>query len=334
MTLDCERRRLLRGAAAAGLGLSLGSAARAQSEFPKGTIRMIVPFPAGGSTDLLARLIGQGIAARNGQPVVIENRGGASGMIGTNAIAKSAPDGLNYGLTTVSSIVTAPFVHDKVPYDVDKEIAFVTLIATVPMVLAVHPSVPVRSAQELVRWLKANRGKASYGSVSLGHYGHVATAHLNDSLDAAMVHVRYKGEAQMLQDLLANQLPLSFVTIATSKAHVEAGKLRLLGITGTRRHSSMPELPTLAEQGLDDDVYKMNPGWIGVIAPARTVPAMIQRMATEVVAVARDPSIADKIQSWGMDFVGSSPEGYVEAYKREKVTWHKLLRQANVQPES
>ncbi|MEI8305366.1 MAG: tripartite tricarboxylate transporter substrate binding protein [Burkholderiales bacterium] len=328
------RRAFLRHGAALGASLSLSRVAQAQSDWPRGPIRFIVPFPAGGSTDMLARLLGQGISARLGQPVVVDNRGGAGGMIGTNGIAKSAPDGLNFGLTTVSSIITAPFIYDKVPYDVDKEIGFVSLIATVPMVLAVNPAVPVNTAPELLQWLKANKGKASYGSVAVGHYGHVAAAHLNDSLDAGMAHVRYKGEAQMLQDLLANQLPLSFVTIATAKPHVDIGKLRLVGITGNRRHAAMPTVPTLAEQGLTDEVYRMNPGWIGVIAPAKTPAPIMHRMSAEIVAAAKDPAVAQKIFSWGMDFVGSTPEAYLEAYRREKITWHRLLKQANVQPES
>jgi tripartite-type tricarboxylate transporter receptor subunit TctC len=307
--------------------------ARAQQDWPQSPIKVIVPFPAGGSTDMLTRLIGRGVSARVGQPVLVDNRGGAGGMIGTGAIAKSPPDGYHFGMTTVSSIVTAPFLYEKVPYDVDREITFVTLLCTVPMVLAVHPSVPVDTAPELMQHLRRNRGKLSYGTVAVGHYGHVASEHINVTNDAAMVHVPYKGEAQMLQDLLANQLPLSFVTIATAKPHVEAGKLKLVAITGTKRHQAMPNVPTFAEQGLDADVFKMNPGWIGMIAPAKTPPAVVQRMSSEVVAAAREPEVSERIAAMGMNLVGSTPEAYTEAYRAEKVSWQKLLTQAGVRPQ-
>ena len=137
----------------------------------------------------------------------------------------------------------------------------------------------------------------------------------------------------MLQDLLANLLPLSFVTISTAKPHVEAGRLRLLAITGTRRHPSMPNVPTFAEQGLDADVYKMNPGWIGLGAPAKTPAAIMKRMATETVAAARDPEVAERITALGMDFVGNTPEAFVETYRAEKPIWQKLLKQAGIRPE-
>lgn len=327
------RRRFIGQAGAAGLALGLGAQARAQQAWPQSPVKVIVPFPAGGSTDLLTRLVGRGVSARIGQPVVVDNRAGASGMIGTGAIAKSPPDGHHFGMTTVSSIVTAPFLYEKVPYDVDSEIAFVSLLCTVPMVLAAHPSLPVRTAPELMEHLRRNKGKLSYGTVSIGHYGHVATEHMNVRNDAGMVHVPYKGEAPMLQDLLGNQLPLSFVTIATAKPHVEAGKLRLLAITGTKRHSSMPDVPTFGEQGLQDEVYAMNPGWIGMIAPAKTPADIVRRMSSEVVAAAREPEVFERIASMGMDFVGSTPEAYLEAYRAEKRTWQKLLAQAGVRPQ-
>jgi tripartite-type tricarboxylate transporter receptor subunit TctC len=148
-----------------------------------------------------------------------------------------------------------------------------------------------------------------------------------------MVHVPYKGEAPMLQDLVAGQLPLSFVTIATAKPQVDAGKLRLPAITGTRRHPSMPNVPTFAEQGLDADVFKMNPGWIGIGAPAKTPPAIVRRMATELVAAARDPEVAERIAALGMDFVGGTPEAFAEVYRVEKPVWQKLLKGAGIRPE-
>jgi tripartite-type tricarboxylate transporter receptor subunit TctC len=327
------RRQFIHQAGAAGLAVSLGGPAWAQGDWPQNIVKIVVPYPAGGATDILARLIGRGLATRLGQQVLVDNRAGAGGMIGTGAMAKSAPDGYTFGIILVSTVITAPFLFEKVPYDTDRDIGFVTLLATVPMVLAVHPSLPVHTAPELMQYIKRNKGKLSYGSVATGHYGHVASEHINASYDGGMVHVPYKGEAPMLQDLLANLLPLSFVTISTAKPHVEAGKLRLLAITGTRRHPSMPNVPTFAEQGLDADVYKMNPGWIGLGAPAKTPAAIMKRMATETVAAARDPEVAERITALGMDFVGNTPEAFVETYRAEKPIWQKLLKQAGIRPE-
>lgn len=333
MTATAARRRFLHQASAAGLTLGLGSAAHAQAEWPQSPVRLIVPFPAGGATDILARLIGRGLSARLGQQLIVDNRAGAGGMIGTGALAKAAPDGQTFGIIIVSTVITAPFLFEKVAYDTDRDLGFVTLLATVPMVLAVHPSVPVATAPELMQHLRRNKGKLSFGSVATGHYGHVASEHINATYDAGMVHVPYKGEAPMLQDLVAGQRPLSFVTIATAKPHVEAGRLRLLAITGTRRHPSMPNVPTFAEQGLDADVFKMNPGWIGIGAPAKTPAAIVRRMATETVAAARDAEVAERIAALGMDFVGNTPEAFVEAYRTEKPIWQKLLKNAGIKPE-
>lgn len=327
-----SRRRFLGQLSTAGLAATLGAPVRAQPAWPQRPLNLIVPFPAGGATDMLARLLGRGITTRTGQQVVVDNRAGAGGMIGTAALAKSAPDGHHFGIVLVTTTITAPFLYEKVPYDVDRELALVSLLATVPMVLAVHPSLPVHSLPELVQHLRRHRGKLSYGSVATGHYGHVASEHLNVTLDAGMVHVPYKGEAPMLQDLLGAQLPLSFVTIATARPHVEAGRLRLLAITGTRRHPSMPQVPTFAEGGLDAEVFKMNPGWLGLAAPARTPAALVQRMAAEAVAVGRDPEALERIAGLGMDFVGSTPETFAETYRAEKPVWQQLLRQAGIRP--
>ncbi|OYU92544.1 MAG: ABC transporter substrate-binding protein [Burkholderiales bacterium PBB5] len=327
-----SRRHFLGQLSAAGLTATLAVPGRAEPPWPQGPLRQIVPFPAGGATDILARLLGRGITTRTGQQVLVDNRAGAGGMIGTAALAKSPPDGLNFGIVLVTTTITAPFIYEKVPYDVDRELAFVSLLCTVPMVLAVHPSLPANTLAELVQHVRRNPGKLSYGSVATGHYGHVASEHLNVTLNGGMVHVPYTGEAPMLQDLLGGQLPLSFVTIATARTHVEAGRLRLLAITGTRRHPSMPQVHTFAEAGQTAEVFKMNPGWLGLAAPAKTPTPLIQRMAAETVSAARDPETLERIGSLGMDFVGSTPEAFGETYRREKPVWQQLLQQAGIRP--
>lgn len=328
-----HRRQFLSRAVAAGAALSAGPLARAQSAWPQSPIKVIIPFAAGGSTDMLTRMIGKLVGAQLGQPVVVDNRGGAGGLLGTGAIAKSQPDGYTFGMTTVSSIVSAPIIYTKVPFDVDREITFVSQIATVPMILGVHPSVPVNTAPELMQYLRRNKGKASYGSVAVGHYGHVASAHIDATQDAGMAHVPYKGEAPMLQDLLAGQLQMCFLTIATTKAHAEAGKVKVLAITGTQRHEAMPNVPTFAEQGLDDAVFKMNPGWIGMIAPAKTPAAAIQRMSAEVRAAVHTPEVRERIVGLGMNPIAGTPDAFHAAYRAEIPAWRELLTRANVKPE-
>lgn len=328
-----QRRHFLARASAAAAALTVGPPAFAQANWPQSPVKMIIPFAAGGSTDILTRMIGKIVGERIGQPIVVDNRGGAGGIIGTAAIAKAPPDGYTFGMTTVSSIVSAPIINTKVPFDVDREIAFVSQIVTVPMILGVHPSVPVNTAPELMQYLRSHKGRVSYGSVAVGHYGHVAAAHINDTLDAGMAHVPYKGEGPMLQDLIAGQLQTTFLTIATTKAPSEAGRVKVLAITGTQRHEAMPNVPTFAEQGLDDEVFKLNPGWIGIIAPAKTPPAAIQRMSSEVQAAVRQPELRDRITALGMNLVGGTPEAFQAAYKAEIPKWRDLLARAGVKAE-
>jgi tripartite-type tricarboxylate transporter receptor subunit TctC len=331
---DPHRRRLfLARASAASAALALGPRAHAQANWPQAPIKVIIPFAAGGSTDMLTRMIGKIVGDRLGHPIVVDNRGGAGGIIGTNAIAKAQPDGYTFGMTTVSSVVSAPIINTKVPFDVDREIAFVSQIVTVPMILGVHPSIPVNTAPELMQYLRRNKGKLSYGSVAVGHYGHVAAAHIDETQDAGMAHVPYKGEAPMLQDLIAGQLQMTFLTIATTKAHSESGKVKVLAITGTQRHEAMPNIPTFAEQGLGDEVFKLNPGWIGMIAPAKTPPAIVQRMSAEVQAAVRQPELHERITALGMNLVGGTPEAFLAAYKAEIPRWKDLLTRAGVKPE-
>lgn len=332
MTRSLHRRRaLIAGTAAAGAVLAPRAFAQAAADWPRQPVKLIVPFPAGGSTDILARLLGKAVAGQIGQPVVIDNRGGAGGIIGVDALAKSPPDGHHFGITSSSALISAPILYDKVPYDADRDFAFVSQVASVPMILCVHPSVPVTTVPELIQHLQRNRGKLAYGSVAIGHIGHVSMVHMDRVLDAGMNHVPYKGEAQMLQDLLANQLPLSFLTVATARPHVEQGRLRVLAIAGTQRHESMPQVPTFAEQGVPDDVYKVV-GWLGIIAPARVPAAVVQRMSGEIATAVRGAEVRERLVALGMVPVAGTPEAHAAVFRSDRVMWQKLLRDANVQP--
>jgi tripartite-type tricarboxylate transporter receptor subunit TctC len=328
-----SRRQFLAQAAGAGLALGALPLAQAQSDWPRNPLKCVVPFAAGGATDALTRLICKGLSARLGQQIMIDNKGGAAGIPGTDAVAKAAPDGYTFGSTTLTQLVSNQILHDKLPYDVDRELAFLSLTATVPLVLCVHPSLPVASAPELLAHLQRNKGKYSYGSYGTGNFGHLAAMHISESQGAAMVHAPYRGEAPMLADLIGGQVQMAFGSAQSTRQHIETGKLKAIGVTGSERIKAMPGVPTLAEQGLGDDVYKMNPGWIAFIAPQKVQSALQQRLAAEIMAVTQLPETREQIVAMGFTPVGSSQAEMAAAYKAEFPVWRKLIRQAGVKAE-
>jgi tripartite-type tricarboxylate transporter receptor subunit TctC len=197
----------------------------------------------------------------------------------------------------------------------------------------VHPSLPVASAPELLAHLQRNKGKYSYGSYGTGNFGHLAAMHISESQGAAMVHAPYRGEAPMLADLIGGQVQMAFGSAQSTRQHIETGKLKAIGVTGSERIKAMPGVPTLAEQGLGDDVYKMNPGWIAFIAPQKVQSALQQRLAAEIMAVTQLPETREQIVAMGFTPVGSSQAEMAAAYKAEFPVWRKLIRQAGIKAE-
>lgn len=323
-----SRRRFLSLAGAGALAPMTG--AWAQSDWPKGPIKFIVPYAPGGLNDMLMRLVTRRVGDRLGQPIVIENRPGAGGVVGTSALAKSPPDGYTIGSGATSTLIASPMTNPQSTVDVQKDLAFVSLIGSAPMFLAVNPALPVRSATELAKYAKEQRGKLAYGSMAVGHFGHVVMMDLSDAEDAAMVHSPYKGEAPLLQDLIGNQIQTALVTPPVVKPMAEAGKVRLLGVTGTKRLKMFPDVPTLAEQGFASPLYRMDAGWMAVIAPAGTPPAVLQRLSTEFAAAVRTPEIHDKMIELGLNPIGGSAEDLAAIYARERPIWRELLIKAGV----
>lgn len=324
-----SRRRLLAGAAAGGL-LGLGPRAFAQSDYPRQPIRFIVPYAPGGVTDLTMRTVGRQVEKRLGQTIVIENRAGAGGAVGMTAVAKAHPDGYTIGATASSTIIATPLLT-AVAYDPATDFAFVSLLATVPMVLTVNASIQASNAADFVKYVEANKHKLSYGSTAVGHYGHVAMLELSEELNADMVHSPYKGEAPLMQDVLSGQLQFAFFAPSTAKPMIEAGKLKPIGVSGTKRVKSLPNVPTLAEQGWAAPIFKMNPGWVGVVAPAKTPAAIVQRLSTEYQAAIKTPEVNDQIADLGMDPVGSSGEQFAATYQAERPIWKQLLAKAGLE---
>ncbi len=320
-----SRRTLLAQAAALGAGTLAAPFVRAQANWPSRPVKIVVPFNAGGATDAMARMLADKLGPRLGQPVVIDNKGGAGGIIGTDAVAKAAPDGLTFTVSLSTSLLINQFLYTKLPYDPRKDLILVSQLAIAPVLLVVHPSVPASNAAELRKYIQANKGKVSYGSYGIGSYAHLAGAFMSQALDADMAHVSYKGEAPMVQDLLGGQIQLAFSSAQNTKPHIDAGKLKVIGVTGDQRMAVLPNVPTLAEQGMNEDAYRIV-GWVGMAAPAKTPADIVQRMAREVGAVFQMPEMREKVANLGFTVVAGSPEAFDAAYKKDAPVWEKLVK--------
>jgi tripartite-type tricarboxylate transporter receptor subunit TctC len=261
---------------------------------------------------------------------VLEIRPGAGGAVGMSALAKAAPDGYTIGATSGSMLIATPMLTEGLSFTA-ADFAFVSLLANVPFVLTVPASSPVRTAAELLAYVRANKGKLSYGSVAVGHYAHVAMQEVSEAQGADMVHVPYKGEALIVQDLLGGRLQLGFFSSSTIKPQADGGKVRLLGVSGLKRLRNMPDVPTLAEQGWSAPVFRMNAGWLGVVAPAKTPAPVLQRLSAEYIAAMRDAEVNAQLSDAGLVPVGSTAEEFAAVYQSERNLWKGLLVKAGLQ---
>ena len=317
----------------AALIAAVGAATLAHAQsYPTRTVRLVVPYNAGGATDNIARMLAERLGARMGQTVIVENKGGAGGIIGTDAVAKAPPDGYTLAVTLSASLLTNQFLYEKLPYNAQRDLALVTRIANAPIVLVVHPSVPANNAAELMQYISNNKKRVSYGSWGIGSYPHLAGAHMSLVQQADMSHIAYKGEAPMLQDLIGGQIQFAYASVPSAKAHIEAGKLKLIGVTGTKRLAVLPNAPTLLEQGLKDEVYSIV-GFIGVAAPANTPKAIVQQIAREIQAVCETKDVAERITAMGFSVVADSPDEFATSYKRELPVWERLVKQSGAKLE-
>ncbi|RIX81264.1 Bug family tripartite tricarboxylate transporter substrate binding protein [Acidovorax cavernicola] len=331
MTHPHTNRRALLCAAASTAALFALAPAQAQT-YPNKPIRLVVPFQAGGATDVLARVLGQKMAASMGQPIVVDNKPGAAGIIGTDAVAKAAPDGYTIVLSLSNSLMTNEFLYEKLPYDTGRDLTLVYQIAMAPLVLVVHPSVPAKTGPELLKYVAANKGKVAYGSYGVGAYPHLAGAHMSLTQQADMNHVAYKGEAPMVQDLIGGQIQMAYASALAAKPHIDAGKLKAVGVTGERRMSTLPNVPTLAEQGLKDEAYRVT-GWLAIAAPAKTPKAIVDRIADEVRKATQQPDVRERVAAMGFEIKDSSPELFAAAWKQERPVWERLIKQSGAKLE-
>ena len=331
MTFRLPTRRALLLCATASVA-ALCMQAQAQNAYPNKPIRMVVPFAAGGATDVLARVLGQKMSAGLGQPIIIDNKPGAAGIIGTDAVAKAAPDGYTIVLGLSNSLITNEFLYEKLPYDTQRDLTLVYQVAMGPLVLVVHPSVPVKTAPELLKYVAANKGKVAYGSYGVGAYPHLAGAHMSLTQQADMNHVAYKGEAPMIQDLIGGQIQMAYASALVAKPHIDAGKVRAIGVSGERRMAALPNVPTMAEQGLKDEAYRVT-GWLAFAVPAKTPKPIVDRIAEEVRKASQQPDVRERIAAMGFELKDSSPELFAAAWKQERPVWERLIKQSGAKLE-
>ena len=326
-----DRRAVLKLAAIGALPFT-SSAAWAQA-YPSRPVRLIVPLNAGGGTDTFARIVAERLGPSLGQAIVVDNKPGASGMIGTDAVAKAAPDGYVVGISQSGPMLINQFLFEKMSYDPERDLTAIYLLALGPNVLLVNPAkVPARNAAELIEFIKKEKGKISFGSIGVGAYGHLALEYMSQTQDAKMTHVPYSGEAAMARDLISGDVALGFGSSVLAKPNVEAGKLRAIGVSGNQRMSSLPNVPTLAEQGLTDEVYR-TVGWLVLVAPAKTPAHIVDKLREEVKKIALMPDVQERIANMGLEVVkDSSPASFKALYDAQKPVWERLVKRAGVRP--
>lgn len=299
--------------------------ALAQS-WPSKPIRIVAPFPPGGTVDITARILQPKLSEALGQPVLVENRGGAGGAVGTEAVARSAPDGYTF-LLTLSSHTINPILY-KLGYDVERDFAPVTMVASVPQLIAAHPSAPAKTLRELVAAAKARPGALAYASPGNGTPGHIAAELLKLKAGIDLVHVPYKGGGPALADTVAGQVPFLFLTAPAGIPSVRSGKLRALAVTTPRRTSAAPEIPTVAEELALPD-YAVD-SWLGLFAPAGTPNAIVARVQKDVARVLKQPETRQRLVEQGAEPVGGTPEELAQVVRTELRTWAEVIRQAGI----
>ena len=297
--------------------------------YPTKPIRIIVTYPAGGGADAMARLIAPKLGEALGQPVLVENRGGASGTIAAELVAKSAPDGATLMLDATAFAVNQS-LYPKLPYDPEKSFAPITLLALFPNIVVVHPSYPVSSVRELIAKIKAEPGKIAFASSGNGSAQHLAAELFRQRAGLDMVHVPYKGGGPALIDVMGGQVPIYFANMASALPHVKNGKLKALAVTGAQRSSAAPELPTVAESGMPGyQVYE----WNAIFAPAGTPPAIINRLQAEIAKVVRIPEVRERMLALGGEIVASSPADLAAWVREQSASWARVVRAGNIKLE-
>lgn len=318
-----SRRSVLAGVLAAPLGAHALDA-------PSRPVRLVVPYAAGGGTDALARALADAMAPALGQPITVDNRSGVNGLLGTELVARAAPDGQTLLMGLSDAMLVAPFLYRKLAFDPRRDLALVSQVAAGPMVLVTSANLPPLHGPALGEYLSRHPGKLSYGSWGVGSFPHLAGLMLSRDHRADMAHAPYRGEAPMLQDLLAGEIQIAYMGMRISKQHIDAGRLRAVGLTGPRRLASSPEIPTLAEQGLDTLPHRLTV-WLGLAAPAGTPADVIERMAALARQACQQPAVQQRVSELGCEVRAGTPAQFTAAYAQDAPMWEQLVKAAGVQ---
>ena len=316
----------LAGCCACGIAAVLAAAAACAQTYPVKPVRFVVPFVAGGPTDIQGRLLGEKLAQRLGQQFIIDNRGGAGGNIGMEIVAKAPPDGYTIVIATVGTWAVNPHLY-KLPYDVLKDFSPIIQVSTSPAVLVVHPSVPVKNVKELVALAKSKPGQLNYGSSGVGGLGHISGALFCLMSGTKMVHIPYKSSAPSLTDLIAGQIEVLFNNAISTVPHINSGKARALAVTSIKRMPALPELPTLDEAGIKG--YD-NSSWSAVGATAGTPKDIIAKLNSELAAILKTPDIQEKSAAVGADIIGGTPEQFGDYLKSEIAKFARVVKEAKI----
>ena len=303
------------------------SAVAQGADYPSKPIKIVVTFPPGGSSDAIIRILSTRLNDKLGQALVIDNRPGAGGNIGLSVVAKAAPDGYVLGVGAAGGLTANSSLYPQMPFDVAKDFQPITMLAAIPFVLVGHPSVPADNMQQLIAYAKSQPGKVSIGHGGNGTAMHLSTALFTQMSDLKMIEVPYRGSGPAAMDTLSGQIQLSITDLAAALPHIKAGKLKAFAVTSPKRLSNLPEVPTLSESGLTG--YDST-GWFGLVAPAGTPAAIIQRLNTEFTAALNDEAIKTQMRQNGMEPVATTTEGLDAYIKSETQKWAKVIRQANI----
>ena len=297
------------------------------TDYPSKPIKVVVTFPPGGSSDAIIRILSTRLNDKLGHPLVLENRPGAGGNIGLSAVAKAAPDGYMLGVGAAGGLTANSSLYPQMPFDVAKDFAPITMLASIPFVLVGHPSVPADNMQQLIALAKSQPGKVSIGHGGNGTAMHLSTALFTQMADIKLIEVPYRGSGPAAMDTLSGQIQLSVTDLAAALPHIKAGKLKAFAVTSPKRLSNLTDVPTLSESGLTG--YDST-GWFGLVAPTGTPPQIIQRLHAEFTAALNDESIKSQMRQNGMEPIATSIEGFDSYIKSETQKWAKVIKQANI----
>ena len=326
--MEYSRRRWLAQAAALGGAAALPSwPARADGTYPSRPLRLVVPYPAGGGADTIARLIGQQLTQSWKQPVVVDNKPGASGILGNDTVAKAAPDGYTM-LLAITAMIQSPSLYRKMPYSVERDFLPVSLVARSSDLFVVPSRIPARTLAEFIAMAKASPGKLSYGSYGNGTSSHLHGEQFKIQAGIDLVHIPSQGAAPLVSDILGGQVDSAFVDVTSANSYLAGGKFRVLGITGTQRHAALPAVPTFAEAGLNG--FEPN-GWFGFFLPAGTPRPIADKLAAEVGRIVKQPEVSQRLAAMGLQPVASSPAELATVVSNDTPKWAEIVRAARIQ---